>query len=240
VIIAEVLVLFLFTSESLEGLLLQAGLPTIPLVPLSSTQVVIGAVIGVGLAKGGKGINYSVLGRIAGGWAVAPVMAGVSCYIALFIVQNVFELEVVKTSSYAIDPPVRREMALRGLDSAPLMKLDGQTIVGSAQFRQTLQHIQPWSEKQMVILFDCADLDTLVVDSLLAFTQREPLNLTPPQERTLAALHGTMYKHRWELDEALATADSSWRDPHDSVSRKHVTAFRELRHRLHEIFRAKR
>jgi len=49
-----------------------------------------------------------------------------------------------------------------------------------------------------------------------------------------------MYKHRWELDQALATADSSWRDPHDSVSRKHVTAFRELRHRLHEIFQAKR
>jgi PiT family inorganic phosphate transporter len=89
VVFAEVLVLFLFTSESLETFLLHAGLPTIPLVPLSSTQVVIGAVIGVGLAKGGRGINYGVLGKIAGGWAVAPVVAGLSCYIALFVVQNV-------------------------------------------------------------------------------------------------------------------------------------------------------
>ena len=100
VVFAEVLVLFLFTSESLESLLLQAGLPTIPLAPLSATQVVIGAVIGVGLAKGGKGLRYHVLGRIAGGWLFAPVVAGVFCFIALFIAQNVFQLEVVRSSSY--------------------------------------------------------------------------------------------------------------------------------------------
>ena len=227
VVFAEVLVLFLFTSESLESALLQAGLPTIPLVPLSSTQVVIGAVIGVGLAKGGKGIKYSVLGRIAGGWAVAPVVAGICCFIALFIVQNVFELQVVKTSSYAISPQVRKEMAQRGLDSKPLAQLDGTRIVGSAQFRQTLQHIQPWSEKQMVILFDCADLDTLVVDSVRAFTQREPLPLSPQQQQSLATLHGSMFEHRWELDQALAAADSSWREPPDTSPRKQATAFRK-------------
>lgn len=240
VILAEVLVLFLFTSEALEGWLLQAGLPTIPLVPLSSTQVVIGAVIGVGLAKGGKGIKYSVLGRIAGGWAVAPVVAGISCFIALFVVQNVFELEVVKTSTYAISPAVRGEMVRRGVNSQPLAPLDGQTIVGSAQFRQTLQHIQPWSEKQMVVLFDCADLDTLVVDSLLAFTQRDPLPLSPQQQRSLATLHGTVFHHRWELDQALAASDSSWREPPETSSRKQVTAFRHLRGRLHDIFGKKR
>ena len=240
VIFAEVFVLFLFTSESLEGLLLQVGLPTIPLVPLSSTQVVIGAVIGVGLAKGGRGIKYSVLGRIAGGWAVAPVISGISCFIALFIVQNVFELEVVKSSSYAINPHVRNEIALRGLDSSPLARLDGQKIIGSAQFRQTLQHIQPWSEKQMIVVFDCADLDTMVVDSLRAFTQRDPLPLSPPQQRSLAMLHGTMFQHRWELDQALAVTDSSWREPPDSAPRKQVAAFREVRSRLHDIFRTRK
>jgi PiT family inorganic phosphate transporter len=237
VVFAEVLVLFLFTSETLEALLLQAGLPTIPLVPLSSTQVVIGAVIGVGLAKGGKGIRYNVLGRIAGGWVVAPIVAGVSCYIALFIVQNVFALEVVRTSSYVITPEVRSELSQRGLDSQPLAQLDGKKIIGSAQFRQTLQRIQPWSEKQMVILFDCADLDTLVVDTVQAFTQREPLPLSPQQHRSLAAFHGATFEHRWTLDQALARADSSWREPTGTLPRKHVIAFLQLRERLYEIFR---
>jgi len=237
VIFAEVLVLFLFTSETLEALLLQAGLPTIPLVPLSSTQVVIGAVIGVGLAKGGKGIKYSVLGRIAGGWAVAPIVAGVSCYIALFIVQNVFALEVVRTSSYVITPEVRGELARRGLDSRLLAQLDGKKIIGSAQFRQTLQRIQPWSEKQMVILFDCADVDTLVVDTVQAFTQREPLPLSPQQHRSLAALHGATFEHRWKLDRALAQADSSWLEYAGMQPRKQITALRQLRSRVYEIFR---
>jgi inorganic phosphate transporter, PiT family len=240
VVCAEVLVLFLFTSETLESILLQAGLPTIPLVPLSSTQVVIGAVIGVGLAKGGKGIRYSVLGRIAGGWAFAPVVASISCFIALFIMQNVFQLEVVKSSSYGLSPESRLEMMRRGLNSDPLASLDGQKIVGSAQFRQKLQRIHPWSEKQMVILFDCADLDTLIVDSTLAFTQREPLQLTPQQHQGIAALQGATFEHRWELDRALAAADTSWSDPPETVPRKHVTAFRQLRGRLYEIFRVKR
>ncbi len=237
VVLAEVLVLFLFTSESLEAFLLHTGLPTIPLVPLSSTQVVIGAVIGVGLAKGGRGINYNVLGKIAGGWAVAPVVAGLSCYIALFIAQNVFELEVVKTSSYVITPGVRQELSQRGLDSRALAALDGKPITGSAQFRQTLQRIRPWSEKEMVVLFDCADLDTLVVDTVRAFTQSEPLPLTPQQHQSLAALHGSIFEHRWELDRALAEADSSWGELAGPSPRKQSAAFRQLQHRLYEIFR---
>ncbi len=238
VVFAEVLVLFLFTSESLESLLLQAGLPTIPLAPLSATQVVIGAVIGVGLAKGGKGLRYHVLGRIAGGWLFAPVVAGVFCFIALFIAQNVFQLEVVRSSSYAVSPEVRQELSRRGIDVRTLAQLDGRKIVGSAQFRQTLQRIQPWSEKQMVHLFDCADLDTLVVDSTILLSQREPLPLVPAQYQAITRLQGSMFQHRWELDQALALADSSWREPREPNFRKQIAALRQLRDRLHTLFRA--
>lgn len=237
VMFAEVLVLFLFTSETLEALLLQLGLPTIPLVPLSSTQIVIGAVIGVGLARGGKGIKYSVLGKIAGGWAFAPVVAGLSCYVSLFIIQNVFELEVVKSSTYRITPQVRSEVAQRGIDSLCLAQLDGQKIIGSAQFRQTLQRICPWSEKQMVILFDYADLDSLCVDTAKVLTRREPLPLSPQQYRALVTLQGATFEHRWELDRALARTDSSWLEPQGTLPRKHLTAFHLLRGELHEIFR---
>ena len=52
-VLAQALVLFLFSSEGLESWLSSQGLPTIPLVPVSSSQAVIGAVIGIGLAKGG-------------------------------------------------------------------------------------------------------------------------------------------------------------------------------------------
>ena len=95
VVLSQSLVLFLFASRGLEQWLLQHGLPTIPLVPLSSSQAVIGAVLGLAIAKGARGIRYKVVGRIGLAWLVAPVIAGVISFIALFFAQNLFEMEVI-------------------------------------------------------------------------------------------------------------------------------------------------
>src|SRR6056297_831150 len=88
VVLASSAVLFLFASESLEFWLQSRGLPSFPLVPVSSSQAVVGAVIGIGLAKGGRNINFGVLGRISIGWIATPAAAGLSSYILLFFVQN--------------------------------------------------------------------------------------------------------------------------------------------------------
>ncbi|MCB1185468.1 inorganic phosphate transporter, partial [bacterium] len=53
-VVAHSVVLFLFASEGLEHFLATHGLPTVPLVPVSSSQAVIGGVIGIGLVKGGR------------------------------------------------------------------------------------------------------------------------------------------------------------------------------------------
>ena len=58
VVVAHSIVLFLFASEGLEHVLASHDLPTIPLVPVSSSQAVVGAVIGIGLMKG-KGVARS-------------------------------------------------------------------------------------------------------------------------------------------------------------------------------------
>jgi PiT family inorganic phosphate transporter len=95
VVLAESIVLFLFASKSLEQWLISHGLPSLPLVPVSSSQAVIGGVIGIVLAKKGRGINFKVLGKIASGWVTTPVIAGIISFIALFFAQNVFEQKVV-------------------------------------------------------------------------------------------------------------------------------------------------
>ncbi|MRR24354.1 inorganic phosphate transporter, partial [bacterium] len=45
VVLSQALVLFIFSSSSLSGFMAKLGLPPIPLVPVSSTQVVVGSVI---------------------------------------------------------------------------------------------------------------------------------------------------------------------------------------------------
>jgi len=95
VVLAVSLVLFIFASQKLSVILIAIGLPAIPLVPVSSTQAVIGAVIGIGIAKGGKGIHYRVMGKITIGWVTTPIATALLCFIMLFFVQNVFEIPVV-------------------------------------------------------------------------------------------------------------------------------------------------
>ena len=94
VVMAHSLVLFLFASQGLESFLISHGLPSIPLVPISSSQAVVGAVLGIALLKGGRRIRWRVLGSIGAGWMVTPMIAGIVCFIGLYFMQNVFDQNV--------------------------------------------------------------------------------------------------------------------------------------------------
>ena len=101
VVVVHGLVLFLFSSESLNRTLASWGLPQIPLIPVSSSQAVIGAVLGIALVQGGgkaiRQFNWWMLAGVVAGWIVTPIVAGWLCYVSLFIVQNVFQEPVVVT-----------------------------------------------------------------------------------------------------------------------------------------------
>lgn len=94
VVVSHSLVLFIFSSQGLERLLAANGLPTIPLVPVSSSQAVVGAIIGIGIVKDIRGIRWRTLGHIGLGWVLTPPLAGLTSFIGLFFLQNVFGLTV--------------------------------------------------------------------------------------------------------------------------------------------------
>ncbi len=94
VVLSQALVLFIFSSQGLSDAFQSIGLPAIPLVPVSSSQVVIGSIIGIGLYKGGKQIKYKILGSISLGWVATPIAAGFIAFFLLFFVNNVFKQDV--------------------------------------------------------------------------------------------------------------------------------------------------
>lgn len=96
VVFSHSLVLFIFSSQSLSNFFVQIGLPTIPLVPVSSSQVIVGSIMGIALLKGGRNLDYSILGKIATGWIATPIIAGLMSFIALFFMSNVFNLTVTQ------------------------------------------------------------------------------------------------------------------------------------------------
>ena len=91
VVVAHGLVLFVFSSQGLYDWLTASNLPAFPLVPVSATQAIIGSVIGLGIAKGGKDINWSIVGKIVVSFVITPITSALICYVSLFFLQNVFQ-----------------------------------------------------------------------------------------------------------------------------------------------------
>jgi inorganic phosphate transporter, PiT family len=110
VVLAQALVLFLFSSTSLSNFLTGIGLPAIPLVPVSSTQVVIGSLIGIGIVRGVQEIRFEMLGSIAVGWLLTPVLAGLLTFFSLFFMQNVFGVAVKGGSSISEQPEMTQSV----------------------------------------------------------------------------------------------------------------------------------
>ncbi len=92
VVLSQAMVLFIFSSTSLSNFFVSIGLPAIPLVPVSSSQIIVGSVIGIGLIKSPHNINFKILRNISIGWIITPVTAGILSYILLFVVKNVFNM----------------------------------------------------------------------------------------------------------------------------------------------------
>ena len=94
VVIAHSIVLFIFASKGLSNFLISINLPPIPLVPVSSSQAIVGAVIGIGLLKGGKEVQWNVAGKIAIGWAILPIIAALISFVVLFVLQNILNQSI--------------------------------------------------------------------------------------------------------------------------------------------------
>ncbi len=108
VVLAQSIVLFIFSSTGLSNLSVRMGLPPIPMVPVSSSQVIVGCIIGIGLYKGARNINFKVLGEIGLGWIISPIASGLLTFFMLFFMKNIFGINVGSKTGNPIltDPAV--------------------------------------------------------------------------------------------------------------------------------------
>lgn len=129
VVLSQALVLFIFSSQGLSDAFQSVGLPAIPLVPVSSSQIVIGSIIGIGIYKGGKQIKFNILGGISLGWIATPIVAGILAFFMLFFVNNVFKQDVggdrtlvVKTEKTSLDSVSKADSISQMTDSIAVRK----------------------------------------------------------------------------------------------------------------------
>ena len=210
VVIAHSVVLFLFASQGLEHILAGAGLPTIPLVPVSSSQAVVGAVVGLGLMRGGRDIDWRLVRNIAGGWVTTPLISGVVCFVALFFLQNVFNQQVYQEVHYVLSEPVFKEFAEQGVDATALRPLKGREFRSARAFVQAVDEIGFDESASDRTLLGYARLNHIYIDP----TRYSSLGrdwLSAGQIGAIETLEGREFAHGWQLADALAVISPEWR-----------------------------
>lgn len=236
VVLSEFLVLTLFTSTELESLLLKLNLPTIPLVPLSTTQAFIGAILGVGLAKDPLSINLRVFGKISVGWIIAPLSSGIITFVLLFFVQNVFEQKVINPVPYEISRSVVQKLDENNINTSSLNDLIGKRFYNNKIFKQELLSKSEFNSDQIFLIFQYAIIDSFTIDSVLAKEKLNPEIFSPDHLISINRLHGASFSHKHEFENALFPDTSLWKITGNKIADKSTL---EKKFIIEDLFRIK-
>jgi len=230
-VVAHSIVLFLFASQGLERYLISHNIPPIPLVPVSSSQAIVGAVIGIGLLKGGRGIRWRTVVGITSGWIITPIIAALISFISLFFLQNVFQQETFRPVSYLITNDVTERIQDKGVSTQGLVNVQLKEFSTAVKFNKALSEHMELTRQERDIIMTSAELDEMEI-TRTGITGIDMNWITPNQIAALELLEGRVFERKWQLDDALAEVSPYWRfsDIDDKFNR-------DLRQKLTYIYR---
>ena len=208
-VMSHSIVLFLFASERLEQLLANMSLPTIPLVPVSSSQAVVGAVIGIGMLQGGREIQWPRIYGIVRGWVITPVISCLLCFVGLYFLQNVFQQEVQRESNYLLSTSVLEKFQKEGIETTGLNQLSDSTFSSSAELVRAVSSIVPLSSQQGLKVVEFSlQKSLLITQEKIASMDKK--GLSSIQLDALNQLQGQTFNFPWQLGDSLAEISSEW------------------------------
>ncbi|MEC9384002.1 MAG: inorganic phosphate transporter [SAR324 cluster bacterium] len=208
-VMSHSVVLFLFASERLEQLLAKMSLPTIPLVPVSSSQAVVGAVIGIGMLQGGREIHWPRVYSIVKGWVITPLISCLLCFVGLYFLQNVFQQTVQRDSNYALSASVIEKLQKEGIETEGLHELTGTVFQSSAEVVRAVKDKVSLSSKQGLKVVEFSLQKSLIVTAE-KIADLETNGLSSAQLDALSKLAGQTYNYPWQLGDALAEISPEW------------------------------
>ncbi len=230
------IVLFLFSSVALESWLKAHGLPSLPLVPVSSSQAIVGAVIGIGLLKGGKNIRWKTVAGITSGWVTTPIIAALISLISLFFLQNVFQQDTFRKVEFVIDNESMARIEQAGVATEKLHSLLWQEFPNAVTFKAAVVDIDKtlFDKNAIDIILEASEIDyfTISADALKNSTLQ---SMTPGQFQAINALEGRVFDHRWQFNDALAEQNQAFQVKKENSVENDSLRF--LLKQLHENFR---
>ena len=208
-VMSHSIVLFLFASEQLEYFLVSMSLPSIPLVPVSSSQAVVGAVIGIGMLHGGREIQWPRVYSIMRGWVISPLLSCLICFVGLFFLQNVFQQTVKRDSTYLISESVLEKLQKEGIETKGIRKMKGTIFNSSSETVRSIKEKIPLTSEQSLMLIEYSFRNSLTVTpEKIKNIKKNVLSRT--QLEALKKLEGRSFNFGWEFGDALAENSPEW------------------------------
>ncbi len=208
-VMSHSIVLFLFASERLEQLLANMSLPTIPLVPVSSSQAVVGAVIGIGMLQGGREIQWPRVYSIVKGWVITPGISCLLCFVGLYFLQNVFQQTVQRDSTYLLSASVIEKFQKEGIETSGLQELTGTVFRSSAEVVRSVEEKVMLNSTQGLKVVEYSLQKNMVVTAE-KIAEMDKNGLSSAQLDALSNLEGQTYNFPWQLGDALAEISTEW------------------------------
>jgi PiT family inorganic phosphate transporter len=222
VVVSHSIVLFLFASQSLEAFLISKGLPTIPLVPVSSSQAIIGAVIGIGIMRKGTEIKWGVLAKISSGWITTPIMSCIFCFVSLFIAQNVFNQKVFTPVEYTMSDEVINHLKEHEITTNDITPISGKTFESATALKKAIKKNTALTTKQAIDTIESAEVHYMFIDPA-KFSELNQNNwLTAKQKDAIKALKGKTYRYKWQLRDDLIAMSKEWDFLEETEQNKHL------------------
>ncbi len=203
------IVLFLFSSQGLEAFLRSHGLPSIPLVPVSSSQAIVGAVIGMGLLKGGKSINWHIVGGISSGWIITPVIAALISFVSLFFMQNVFMQETYRPVSYQMTKEVALRIDKTGFSSKSLETIMDKKFESAMKMKKALSGQIPLTPKILDIVLSASRINEMEI-TMDKINSMDSDWISEEHKKAIEKLIGQKFMHKWQFAEALGNSSFTW------------------------------
>ena len=208
-VMSHSIVLFLFASERLEYFLANMSLPTIPLVPVSSSQAVVGAVIGIGMLQGGKEIQWPRVYSIVKGWIITPIISCLLCFVGLYFLQNVFQQTVQRASNYQLSASVIKKFQKEGIKTDGLQEFNGNIFKSSAEVVRRVKDKVSLSSKEGLKVVEYSLQKSLLVTGK-KIAELDKNGLSSAQLEAVSKLKGEAYNFAWQLGDALAAISPEW------------------------------
>jgi len=211
VVLSQSIVLYFFASIEIRNALMSLGLPKYPLVPVSSSQAVIGAILGIAIAKGGRNIQFNVLGKISSGWITTPVIACIISFVALFFVQNVFDQSVYYKTPYSLSTTVIDQLEKEGFPIEKIKNFEGTRFSTGLRLQQNLMKIRDLTNKEKSMIYTYASVDSFYINPALLKDIESENILTFEQFKSLETLSKQSFSHEWEFQNELISLSPDWK-----------------------------